>query len=121
MCGIVGILKLDPRGTVQEPRLRRMRDALRHRGPDDADLVVSGNAGLGHRRLSIIDIAGGHQPMASADRTTYGARRAFCTGLGGRGPPPRGTGQSRKGDRRRCSRGQGAARSRRWKGIGSAR
>jgi asparagine synthase (glutamine-hydrolysing) len=71
MCGIVGILKLDPRETVAEPRLRRMRDALRHRGPDDADLVVSGNAGLGHRRLSIIDLAGGHQPMAGADRGTW--------------------------------------------------
>jgi asparagine synthase (glutamine-hydrolysing) len=71
MCGIVGILKLDSRETVEAPRLRRMRDVLRHRGPDAEGLAIAGNAGLGHRRLSIIDLAGGHQPMASADRTTW--------------------------------------------------
>jgi asparagine synthase (glutamine-hydrolysing) len=71
MCGVVGILKFDPRETVEEARLRRMRDVLRHRGPDDRGLMVAGQAGLGHRRLSIIDLAGGRQPMANPGRTAW--------------------------------------------------
>src|SRR5437899_2428538 len=67
MCGIVGIVKLDPRDGVDEARLRRMRDSLRHRGPDDAGLFLEGPVGLGHRRLSIVDPAGGGQPMAGED------------------------------------------------------
>ena len=42
-----------------------MRDILRHRGPDDAGLYIDGNVGLGHRRLSIVDVSGGHQPMTN--------------------------------------------------------
>jgi asparagine synthase (glutamine-hydrolysing) len=71
MCGIVGIVKCDPRERVDEVRLARMRDALVHRGPDQAGLVVDGRAGLGHRRLSIIDLAHGRQPMASADASAW--------------------------------------------------
>lgn len=71
MCGIVGILKFDPRAPVDEARLRRMRDVLRHRGPDAEGLMVAGHVGLGHRRLSIIDLAGGRQPMANADRSVW--------------------------------------------------
>src|SRR5258706_3778032 len=71
MCGIAGILKFDPGATVDEARLRRMRDVLRHRGPDAEGLVIAGHVGLAHRRLSIIDIAGGRQPMASADQTLW--------------------------------------------------
>ena len=71
MCGIVGILKFDPREMVEESRLRRMRDVLRHRGPDDQGLMITGQIGLGHRRLSIIDLSGGRQPMANADRTLW--------------------------------------------------
>jgi asparagine synthase (glutamine-hydrolysing) len=48
-----------------------MRDTMVHRGPDDEGLFVAGNVGLGHRRLSIIDVAGGHQPMANADETLW--------------------------------------------------
>src|SRR6202051_2092989 len=44
-----------------------MRDAMHHRGPDDAGLFVEGAVGLGHRRLSIIDLSGGHQPLANED------------------------------------------------------
>ncbi len=63
MCGIAGIVKLDPRETVEEARLKRMRDALRHRGPDGEGLYVDGPVGLGHRRLAIIDLsAAGQQP-----------------------------------------------------------
>ncbi|HEY3488161.1 MAG TPA: asparagine synthase (glutamine-hydrolyzing), partial [Gammaproteobacteria bacterium] len=69
MCGIVGILKFDPREIVSAQCLRRMRDILHHRGPDDGGLMIVGRAGLGHRRLSIIDRAGGHQPMATPEHT----------------------------------------------------
>ena len=67
MCGIVGILKLDPRETVDEARLKRMRDVLRHRGPDGEGLWIDGPIGLGHRRLAIVDVAGGQQPMTNED------------------------------------------------------
>jgi asparagine synthase (glutamine-hydrolysing) len=67
MCGIAGILKLDPRARVEEDRLRRMCDSIRHRGPDDAGMWIDGPIGLGHRRLSIVDVAAGHQPMHNQD------------------------------------------------------
>lgn len=71
MCGIVGILKFNPFEQVDEQRLRRMRDILSHRGPDGQGLMITGQIGLGHRRLSIIDSTGGHQPMASPDHTKW--------------------------------------------------
>jgi asparagine synthase (glutamine-hydrolysing) len=71
MCGIVGIVKHDPRETVDDARLKRMRDVLRHRGPDGEGLLVDGPVGLGMRRLAIVDIAGGQQPMANEDRTVW--------------------------------------------------
>lgn len=64
MCGIAGILKFEAGARVDEQRLERMRDSMVHRGPDDAGLMVRGRIGLAHRRLSIIDLAGGHQPMS---------------------------------------------------------
>lgn len=71
MCGIVGIVKLDPREHVEQERLKQMRDVLSHRGPDGAGLWVEGPVGLGHRRLAIVDVAGGHQPMANEDQTVW--------------------------------------------------
>lgn len=71
MCGIAGIIRFDAGGRVQERRLRAMRDSMVHRGPDDAGLVVRGQAGLAHRRLSIIDLAGGHQPMSDPQGQTW--------------------------------------------------
>ncbi|HEX2385785.1 MAG TPA: asparagine synthase (glutamine-hydrolyzing), partial [Candidatus Binatia bacterium] len=71
MCGIVGILKLTPHGQIDDARLKRMRDALRHRGPDGAGSWVEGPVGLGHRRLSIVDLAGGHQPMTNEDGSLW--------------------------------------------------
>ena len=71
MCGIAGILKFDPRERAEDTRLVRMRDALQHRGPDAAGLHIDGPAGLGHRRLSIVDVAGGHQPMANEDESVW--------------------------------------------------
>jgi asparagine synthase (glutamine-hydrolysing) len=70
MCGIAGILVYRGAARVDRALLERLRDAQRHRGPDDAGLWISddGATGLGHRRLSIIDLSPrGHQPMATAD------------------------------------------------------
>jgi asparagine synthase (glutamine-hydrolysing) len=63
MCGIAGIVRLDPGEGVDEARLKRMRDTLRHRGPDGEGLWIEGPVGLAHRRLAIVDLAGGGQPM----------------------------------------------------------
>ena len=71
MCGIVGIVKLNQRETVDEARLKRMRDVLRHRGPDGEGLWIEGPVGLGMRRLAIVDVAGGRQPMANEDGTVW--------------------------------------------------
>jgi asparagine synthase (glutamine-hydrolysing) len=71
MCGIAGIVKLDPRERVEEDRLVRMRETLWHRGPDGAGLLLDGPAGLAHRRLAIVDLDGGHQPMANEDRSIW--------------------------------------------------
>lgn len=67
MCGIAGLVHLDGR-PIAPPALQRMTDALSHRGPDGEGHWIEGNVGLGHRRLSIIDLSpAGHQPMLSAD------------------------------------------------------
>ena len=71
MCGIVGNVRLDLRESVDETRLKRMRDVLRHRGPDGEGLWVEGPVGLGMRRLAIVDVAGGHQPMTNEDQTVW--------------------------------------------------
>ena len=71
MCGIAGMVMLDPRADVEPERLRRMRDEIRHRGPDDAGQYVDGNIGLASRRLSIVDLAGGHMPLANEDQTLW--------------------------------------------------
>ena len=71
MCGIVGIIKLNGRETVDEARLKRMRDVLRHRGPDGEGLWIGGPVGLGMRRLAIVDVLGGRQPMANEDGTVW--------------------------------------------------
>ncbi|MBC7931270.1 MAG: asparagine synthase (glutamine-hydrolyzing) [Rubrivivax sp.] len=68
MCGINGIaLSSRSRETLDVRVLERMRDVIAHRGPDDAGLYVDGNVGLGHRRLSIVDVAAGQQPMTNED------------------------------------------------------
>lgn len=64
MCGIVGYV-----GPADEAVLIRMRDALRHRGPDAADNFIDGEVSLGHRRLSIVDLVGGRQPVWNEDRS----------------------------------------------------
>jgi asparagine synthase (glutamine-hydrolysing) len=67
MCGIAGIVHTDQRAPVPEGVLRAMCAAIRHRGPDDTGVFVGEGAGLGMRRLSIIDVAGGHQPIFNED------------------------------------------------------
>src|SRR5512139_3193285 len=71
MCGIVGLCHSSGNDWVDRIMLRQMRDALRHRGPDDAGDFVSGSVALGHRRLSIIDVAGGHQPLGNEDGSIW--------------------------------------------------
>ncbi len=71
MCGIVGIVQRDPRESVDEARLKRMRDVLRHRGPDGEGSWIEGPVGLGHRRLAIVDVDGGSQPMANEDGSVW--------------------------------------------------
>jgi len=67
MCGIAGIFHLQTAKPIEPERVRRMTDALIHRGPDGSGVWTAPGVGLGHRRLSIIDIAGGAQPMATPD------------------------------------------------------
>jgi asparagine synthase (glutamine-hydrolysing) len=69
MCAISGIVNLDPGKPVDPAVLDRMTDIMSHRGPDGRGTFIDGNAGLGHRRLSIIDLAGGAQPMFNEDRS----------------------------------------------------
>ena len=70
MCGICGIF--EPGGTVvQQSTLKKMADTIRHRGPDDEGFYACGPIGLGHRRLSIIDVAGGHQPLSNEDGSVW--------------------------------------------------
>ena len=70
MCGIHGLYRLDG-GRVDPALLSAMGKATRHRGPDDEGVYVDGNCGIGMRRLSIIDLAGGHQPISNADGTKW--------------------------------------------------
>ena len=70
MCGIAGIIKFDPLASVAPERLHRMRDVLQHRGPDGAGIWTDGPVSLVHRRLSIVDLAAGAQPMLNASRST---------------------------------------------------
>ncbi len=75
MCGIHGIYQLDGQ-PVQSAQLSAMGDITRHRGPDDEGQHIDGDCGIAMRRLSIIDLAGGHQPISSAD----GSRVLVCNG-----------------------------------------
>jgi len=72
MCGICGVA-LSPRSSrlLDARLLKRMRDTMTHRGPDDLGLFLDQGVGLAHRRLSIVDIAGGHQPMHADDGSLH--------------------------------------------------
>src|SRR5947207_921145 len=69
MCGIAGIFHYQARGEVDRALLHRMTDVIAHRGPDGDGYYQAPGIGLGHRRLAIVDLAGGDQPMLNEDRT----------------------------------------------------
>ena len=70
MCGINGIaLSSRSRREISAALIERMRDVITHRGPDDAGVFIDARVGLGHRRLSIVDVRSGHQPMTNEDGT----------------------------------------------------
>src|SRR3990172_6675426 len=82
MCGITGAVWTAPEKAIDQDTLRRMVEVLRHRGPDaegvhTSELQVRAGCGvvpgvaLGHRRLSIIDLAGGPQPLANEDGSVW--------------------------------------------------
>ena len=72
MCGINGIaISSRSNRRIDLGVLNRMRDVITHRGPDDEGVYVDEQVGLGHRRLSIVDVAAGHQPMTNEDRSLY--------------------------------------------------
>lgn len=71
MCGICGKLNFDPQASVSPTLLRTMADTIHHRGPDDEGYYSSGSVGLGFRRLSIIDLNTGHQPISNEDGTVW--------------------------------------------------
>ena len=67
MCGIAGILEFGPDARASAAALREMCSVITHRGPDDDGFYTDGAAGIGMRRLSIVDVAGGHQPISNED------------------------------------------------------
>ena len=71
MCGIVGIIDSELGSTVEAGTIHRMCQAIVHRGPDDEGIYAKDGVGLGMRRLSIIDLAGGHQPVHNEDKTIW--------------------------------------------------
>jgi asparagine synthase (glutamine-hydrolysing) len=90
MCGICGLVA--PAGPADVSLVERMNEALVHRGPDDEGTLVDGPVGLAARRLSIIDLEGGHQPLANEDGTVHAVQngeiynyRELREGLAARG------------------------------------
>jgi asparagine synthase (glutamine-hydrolysing) len=71
MCGIAGQFNFQRREPVERETIVRMAHSIAHRGPDDEGFFISGPVSLGFRRLSIIDLAGGHQPMSDAEETVF--------------------------------------------------
>jgi asparagine synthase (glutamine-hydrolysing) len=71
MCGIAGIFERSSARPVEEAQLRQMLALLRHRGPDEFGILLDHGVGLGNARLSIIDLAGGSQPIANEDETLW--------------------------------------------------
>ncbi len=71
MCGICGQFNFVGNEPVELETIRRMTGTIAHRGPDDEGYLFAGSLGFGFRRLSIIDLAGGHQPMSDAEETVW--------------------------------------------------
>ena len=71
MCGIAGVVRFAKDAQIDTAVLRRMCAAMIHRGPDDEGIYSEGKVGLAVRRLSIIDLATGHQPISNEDGTLW--------------------------------------------------
>ena len=71
MCGIAGMVQTRADGSLNAEAIHRMCEAILHRGPDDEGIFVKAGVGLGMRRLSIIDLSGGHQPVFNEDKTVW--------------------------------------------------
>src|SRR5256885_3247690 len=71
MCGIAGVIKFGRDQRVNPDTIRQMCSVMAHRGPDDDGFYVSGPVGLGMRRLSIVDLARGHQPISNEEETAW--------------------------------------------------
>jgi asparagine synthase (glutamine-hydrolysing) len=71
MCGIAGVMKFREGARVEPATLRQMCAAMVHRGPDDEGVYTDGAVGIGMRRLSIVDLATGHQPLSNEDGTVW--------------------------------------------------
>jgi len=71
MCGIAGQFNFQRQQPVERETIVRMARSIAHRGPDDEGFFIAGPVGLGFRRLSIIDLAGGHQPMSNSEGTVW--------------------------------------------------
>jgi asparagine synthase (glutamine-hydrolysing) len=71
MCGIAGIVEFGPNTRASAAALREMCRVITHRGPDDQGFYTDGAVGIGMRRLSIVDVAGGHQPISNEDGTLW--------------------------------------------------
>jgi asparagine synthase (glutamine-hydrolysing) len=71
MCGIAGQFNFQRREPVERETIVRMARSIAHRGPDDEGFFIAGPVGLGFRRLSIIDLAGGHQPMSDGEEAVW--------------------------------------------------
>ena len=71
MCGLCGVLNFDGQAPVDREGLAAMTATLQNRGPDDLGYYLSGPVGLGHRRLSIIDLETGHQPLGNEDGSVW--------------------------------------------------
>src|SRR5262249_30653037 len=71
MCGICGMFLSDGGAQVERERLAAMNHQIRHRGPDDGGLFVEGQVGLAMRRLSIVDLKTGHQPLSNEEENIW--------------------------------------------------
>lgn len=71
MCGIAGIVSSENGAVIDRESIHRMCEQIVHRGPDDEGIYAQGSAGLGIRRLSIIDLSGGHQPIHNEDKSVW--------------------------------------------------
>ena len=71
MCGICGVFNFGTHEPADQAQLKRSADAMAHRGPDDEGFYLDGELGIANRRLSIIDLPGGHQPLSNEDGSLW--------------------------------------------------